>query len=543
MKERDYTLRGFVLTLAVVVGVALFALIPPFELFGMHFAKVSLLEDIVGEEQVVEYSADIERLEHELATLEPYVEEVEAEQVEPLPSIRKEWIYEREGEAVRRVPRSEEVMPDMSRPIVAIEDFDTLEVSRFDRFVDKLASGEAVRIAFLGDSFVEGDILTSDLRSELQQIFGGRGVGFVACDIPFATVRRTIRRTSSGWSAYSVMKPKSAPEELRDKFFVSGYLARGGAGARTQWSVTDAFETLDSVGRARIILLSEADSRVELSLSDTLRYEVELEADSRLREIYVEAPITDLAIKVVEGEVLCYGVSLEGDSGVMIDNFSVRSNNGHAIFGTGAHINRQIDELLGYDLVVLQYGLNIMQAERRNYSKYRDQLRDMIAYAERCFPNAAIMVMGVSDRWVRDTQGEGYKPIGTVDALSQYQRAAADSCGAAFWNTAEAMAALGGMPKFVADGWAAKDYTHINFRGGRALAEALAAAIRKPVYDLLAEREELVRVEEERRAREAWAREQARRASIEAQMAAVAAIVDSLDMGEWSVVEQNGVEE
>ena len=452
-------------------------------------------------------------------------------------------LIEREGEAVHRVPRSEEVMPDMSCPIVAIEDFDTLEVSRFDRFVDKLALGEAVRIAFLGDSFVEGDILTSDLRSELQQIFGGRGVGFVACDIPFATVRRTIRRTSSGWSAYSVMKPKSAPEELRDKFFVSGYLARGGAGARTQWSVTDAFETLDSVGRARIILLSEADSRVELSLSDTLRYEVELEADSRLREIYIEAPITDLAIKVVEGDVLCYGVSLEGDSGVMIDNFSVRSNNGHAIFGTGAHINRQIDELLGYDLVVLQYGLNIMQAERRNYSKYRDQLRDMIAYAERCFPNAAIMVMGVSDRWVRDTQGEGYKPIGTVDALSQYQRAAADSCGAAFWNTAEAMAALGGMPKFVADGWAAKDYTHINFRGGRALAEALAAAIRKPVYDLLAEREEMVRVEEERKAREAWAREQARIASIEAQMAAVAAIVDSLDMGEWSVVEQNGVEE
>ena len=543
MKERDYTLRGFMLTLAVVAGVALFALIPPFELFGMQFAKVSIFDDIVGEEQVVEYSADIERLEQELATLEPCVEEVEAEEVEPLPSLRKEWIYEREGDVVRRVPRSEEVMPDMSRRIIAVEDFDTLEVSRFDHFIDKLASGEAVRIAFLGDSFIEGDILTSDLRSELQQIFGGRGVGFVACDIPFATVRRTIRRVSSGWSAYSVMKPKSAPEELRDKFFVSGYMARGGAGATTRWSVTDAFATLDSVSRARVILLSEADSRVELALSDTLRYEVELEADSRLREIYVEAPITDLAVKVVEGDVLCYGVSLEGGSGVMIDNFSVRSNNGHAIFGTGAHINRQIDEMLGYDLVVLQYGLNIMQAERRNYSKYCDQLRDMIAYAERCFPNAAIMVMGVSDRWVRDTQGEGYKPIGTVDALSQYQRAAADSCGAAFWNTAEAMVAMGGMPKFVANGWAAKDYTHINFRGGRALAEALAAAIRKSVYELLVEREEKVRIEEERKAREAWAREQARRASVEAQMAAVAAIVDSLDMGELGVVEQNNIEE
>jgi hypothetical protein len=71
----------------------------------------------------------------------------------------------------------------------------------------------------------------------------------------------------------------------------------------------------------------------------------------------------------------------------------------------------------------------------------------------------------------------------------------------------------------------------------------LAAAIRKPVYDLLAEREESERLEAERKAREAWAREQARRASIEAQMAAVAAIVDSLDMGELGVVEQNNIEE
>jgi lysophospholipase L1-like esterase len=543
MKDKDYTFRGFLLTLTVVVGVALLALVPPFELFGMQFSRVNIFDSILGEEQVVEYSADIERLEQELATLEPQVEVVEAEEVVTLPSVRKEWIYKAESAHSRRVPRSSEVLPDTSRRVVAIEDFDTLDFSRFDRFVDKLATGEGVRVAFLGDSFVEGDILTSDLRAELQQIFGGRGVGFVACDIPFATVRRTVHRTSSGWSAYSVMKPKAAPEELRDKFFVSGYMARGSVGATTRWEVTDAFETLDSLSRARVLLFSDKGSSVEVALNDSLSYVVELEADNRLREIYVEAPVDELTVKVVGGEVLCYGVSLEGDKGVMIDNFSVRSNNGHAIFGTGAHINRQMDELLGYDLVVLQYGLNIMQAERRNYSKYRDLLRDMISYAERCFPQAAILVLGVSDRWVKDAEGEGYKPIGTVDALAEYQRAAADSCGAAFWNTAEAMAELGGMPMFVERGWAANDYTHINFRGGRAVAEALAAAIRMPVYELLAEREEAARLEVERKAREAWEREQARLAQIEAQVEAMSAIIDSLDIDTWSRTPQNNEEE
>ena len=253
-----------------------------------------------------------------------------------------------------------------------------------------MALGKGLRIAFMGDSFIEGDILTSDLRAELQELFGGRGVGFVACDIPFATVRKSVKRSSSGWSAYSVMKPKSAPQDVADKFFVSGYLAKGGAGATTRWSATNAFETLDSCSRARVLLYSKDTSLVRVAINDSIVNEVEIAGDERVREIYVEAPLVEaVTLTVLDGEVLCYGASMEGDGGVVVDNFSVRSNNGHAIFGTGATVNRQIDEFLGYDLVVLQYGLNIMQQGQRKYSNYRQQLCNMIAYAERCFPNAS----------------------------------------------------------------------------------------------------------------------------------------------------------
>ena len=208
-----------------------------------------------------------------------------------------------------------------------------------------------------------------------------------------------------------------------------------------------------------------------------------------------------MGVKVVEGEILCYGVSLEGDSGVVVDNVSVRSNNGHAIFGTGAAINRQADDMLGYDLVVLQYGLNIMQKGQRGYTNYRKQLCNMITYAERCFPNAAILVLGVSDRWVKSDETGAYESIGSADALTSYQRAAADSTNVMFWNTYEAMRALGGMPQFVANGWAAGDHTHINFAGGRRIAKALVAAIVEPVYELLKEREEEQRRIEEQRQR------------------------------------------
>ncbi len=529
MKLKNSTLRAWFLTLFVTMGIIGAGFIPAAEIFGITLQPVDILSDIKEpSEGAVEYEADIERLEMELAALAEVSDTIAIDTLPELPPVRYEWLADKRASYERRVPTIDLLKADTTHRIIAIEDFDTLSTTRFERLVEKLASGEDVRIAFMGDSFVEGDILTSDLRSELQQSFGGRGVDFVPCDIPFATARRSVKRSASGWSSYSVMKPKSAPESLRDLFFISGYISEGKAGAKVRWQSTDIFPTIDSCSRARILLVSRDTSRVVVTLNDTLSHEVEIAGDERLREIYIEAPYKSLSMRVAEGKVVCYGASLEGDGGVAVDNFSVRSNNGHAIFGTGAQINRQAHDMLSYDLVVLQYGLNIMMPGQRNFSKYRDQLRDMIAYTERCFPNAAILVLGVSDRWIKDEETGRFKPIGSVDALTRHQRAAADSSRVAFWNTSEAMADLGGMPAFVRNGWAAGDYTHLNYAGGRRIAESLARSIRKAVYDRLVEREEERQREEQRRMEEELIRQMRIDLNIANQREAVTPIINAI---------------
>ena len=499
IKKANIRIASF--TLAVILGLVALGFVPSFKIFGMEFERVDILSQLRAEEIAEDashnYTADFDLLEQELAEAEAQICEVDT-LPEPIP-VRYEWIVESRGSNNRAALRSEDFIPT-SANIVDFEDFDTLATTRFDAFISKLASGEDVRIAFMGDSFVEGDIVTCDLREELQSRFGGRGAGFIPADIPFATVRKSIKRTSANWKTYSVMKPKEAPEALRERLFVSGYLAEGRAGATTRWQATTSHASLDSCTQARILLISRDTSRVEVVLGDTLRNEFMIAGDERVREIYVEGPVDDIRLRVVEGSVMCYGATMEGNGGVTVDNFSVRSNNGHAIFGTSATVNRQVDELLGYDLVVLQYGLNIMQKGQRVYAKYRDQVRDMIAYAERCFPNAAIIVVGVSDRWVKNSETNAYEPIGSVDALTSYQRAAADSCKVVFWNTSRVMKGLGGMPTFVSNGWAAKDYTHINYAGGKRIANALTEAICQRVYTLLLEQEEAARIEAERQA-------------------------------------------
>ena len=224
-------------------------------------------------------------------------------------------------------------------------------------------------------------------------------------------------------------------------------------------------------------------SRIELTLNDSLRREFEVEGAAAVRQVTVTAPhIRSLAFKVNSGTegFIGYGAVFEAD-GVVVDNYSVRSNNGQAMFWTNPSVNAQVNALAGYDLVILQYGLNIMQTGVHNYTNYARQIEKMVVYVQQCFPTAAVLVLGVSDRSVKtDT---GFEPMDAIPYMLDYQRGAAENTGAAFWPTCDAMRSLGGMEQFVANGWAGKDYTHINYAGGRRVAWSLVDAINAGAYE------------------------------------------------------------
>lgn len=436
----------------------------------------------MDEEVAVEYVADFSRLEEQLTTMDAVVE-----QRDTLPI--HQWVVTKGKKSKPQRIKEQRLRLKDDVAVVPIEVFegDTIP-EQFNAFVDKLIWGDEVRIAFMGDSFVEGDILTSDFREKMQETFGGRGVGFVQCDIPFSTARRTVKRVAKGWESYSVLKPKKNPADINDAFFVSGYTARGKSGATVSWQTTTAFEHLDSCSRARVLLTtpdSLASVRVMLNRDTTLVREFDLVGVGLPQQIFIEGGVESLDMEVLSGTVDCYGASLEDVGGVIVDNLSMRANNGHAIFGTSAIVNRQIDAYVGYDLVVLQYGLNIMEAGKSNYAGYRNKVVEMVAYAKSCFPDAAILVLGVSDRWAKNAESGEYEPMSSVGAMTSYQREAAERSGASFWATADAMALYGSMPGFVANSWAAKDHTHINFAGGKRLGEELYKSIVSYAYQRL----------------------------------------------------------
>ncbi|MDE6070579.1 MAG: hypothetical protein K2F92_06930 [Alistipes sp.] len=460
---------------ALVAVLTAVSFIPPQSFGRVKLRRANIFSDIaVFDDTATPETApalfDEEEFRVDLAEV---VERIEAEAVPAHVPTLYEWCAQPDT-TTRRPIRIDTVH---RKRVVPIEEFDTERCDGMQAFYDTLlTSRRTVRIAVLGDSFIEGDILTADLRERLQERYGGGGTGFAPMASPLTAFRRTVKTVSKGWSAHNIMQRKKTPPTLRDKFYVSGWVCQATPGASTRWEATDYRRRLCECSCGRIFFLSPNDSRLEVTVNDSLRREFAVEGDAAVRQIAVTAPrIGSLTFRVVSGaeEFVGYGAVLEG-RGVTVDNYSIRSNNGQAMFWTDPSIDAQIDAMLDYDLVILQYGLNIMQTGVHDYTNYGLKIEKMIAFVRECFPGAAVLVLGVSDRSVRTENG--FRPMDAIPHMLACQRRAARNARAAFWSTYDAMRMQGGMARFVQNGWAGKDFTHINYAGGSRIAWALADA-------------------------------------------------------------------
>lgn len=373
---------------------------------------------------------------------------------------------------------SERLLPEVE--ITKLEDFDTCQISAMRRLYRKIIAGDSlVRIAFMGDSFIESDIITADMREALQNLYGGCGVGYAPMHSPHTLYRSTIKTDAKGWTSHNIMQHRKTPEPYNNLFTVAGWVSLPQQGATTTWHTTAVRENIDSCRVVRLHFLAHKNCRIEVSLNEGEPRSFSIKGGEALRQVVLRGEaIRSVSMRVAQGAegFVGYGAHFEGESGVTIDNYSVRSNNGQAMFWSAPQINAQVDKAIGgYDLVVLQYGLNIMQSGVNKYTSYSAQVEKMIQYVRHCFPRAAVMVLGVSDRSIK--HNGVYQPMSEAVALTEYQRDAARNQGVAFWDTYAAMQAQGGMTTFVANGWAAKDFTHINLKGGHQIACALVDAM------------------------------------------------------------------
>lgn len=472
-KENSFVRLLWVLLIALLGSVSLYWL--PETILGYKLKKVDLLADIRVSPPAISLDSLMKQLEADTLFIEeePIADSLALEEA----SLDSTVLALRDS---------------LYRTVYAVNGTDSLGVHFEDystghtglaRFFSALKSrkslGRPVRVAFLGDSFIEGDILVSDLRTSLQKQFGGNGVGFVPLFSITDQFRPTIDQKAEDWQAHSILK------DTAYSFTLTGTLFEPKEKASLSIRPADRYPHLWDVTSLKFYYMGNKPG--------VMAYVTDVHPDTIVQPlpakknpgfIELDKSFESASFFFSGGEDLkVFGTAMENNEGVVVDNFALRGNSGLVLEHLDIDLCRSFAAIRPYDLIVLQYGLNVVNEEVLNYNWYRARMIKVVKHIQQCFPNADILLMGVSDRAYQ--VGDSFETMPAVLALLHAQRQIAKSTGIPFWNTFGAMGGVNSMARFVENNWASKDYTHLSFRGGREIAKAFykALMLEKEFYD------------------------------------------------------------
>ena len=217
---------------------------------------------------------------------------------------------------------------------------------------DSDADDKLVRIAVFGDSFIEADIMTADLREMFQKRFGGCGVGFVTITSMTSGYRPTVRHTFGGWSSHSVMDTVYFD---RKKQGISGHYFIPRSGAYVELRGQNKYASLlDTCQQASIFFYNRDSVQLSARVNRGESRSYSLGASGHLQKIQVNGRIGSIRWSVDRADsTLFYGLAMDGKQGIILDNFSLRGSSGLSLRGIPKQMLRQFNEQRPYDLIIL----------------------------------------------------------------------------------------------------------------------------------------------------------------------------------------------
>src|SRR5689334_20420684 len=141
-------------------------------------------------------------------------------------------------------------------------DTNQVVLKKFAEKLHELRSGKKrkIRVAYFGDSMIEGDLISQTLRKGLQGVFGGYGVGFVPINSPVAKYRiSAYTDCSDSWAEENFREGKS------NRLFLSGHLFHTDNG----WvQMRDQSFSNDSVLIEKSLLCGSTNSPVTITVNN-----------------------------------------------------------------------------------------------------------------------------------------------------------------------------------------------------------------------------------------------------------------------------------
>jgi lysophospholipase L1-like esterase len=346
---------------------------------------------------------------------------------------------------------------------LAIQDYNTDDEKSFTHFTTVLqnAKNKKVRIAYFGDSFIESDLITNELRQLLQKKYGGNGVGFVPMECINSEMRKSVvQSTSKNW-----VVTENASKLL--KIFKAN-------NSYSKYSLQSPYKNCTT---ANLFYQASENSSIIVD-ADSISTTINLAATNNMlvAEKINTGTFSTLKISVNSSAANYVGVSFEDSVGVYVDNFSTRGSNGTHLQKIDTTTLQQFNTIQQYDLIVLHFGINVLN-NTQQFDWYKRGMQKTVQFLHNQLPNATILIISTSDK---ATKINGlYETDKGVPMLVDIQNEIAENNGIAFWNLYENMGGQNSMLQWVegSPSLAYKDYTHINFKGADKVANLLYSHI------------------------------------------------------------------
>ncbi len=365
-------------------------------------------------------------------------------------------------------------------------------------FFEKLDNShkKRVRILHYGDSQIEGDRITGYLRNRFQKQFGGSGPGLLPA-IPGSAESSSIKHTvSSNWQSHSVYYKKDTILPHR-QFGVLGSFARFTSYHDDTFNINPsikkatlefsrsgmAYSSVNNFTQCRVFYGHSNDNfLVKGFVNDSLVWFEELDTVQDTKNFqwnFKRAP-RDFIIEF-EGDKSpdIYGIALDAPRGVAVDNLPFRGSWGTEFSRLDYTQFRGMAKYLKTGLVILEFGVNVVPYQVRNYDFYEHSMTRELNYLKKIFPNSSFLVIGLSDMSRR--KGNYYESYPNIEKIRKAQKNAAKNANCAFWDLYTAMGGKNSMPSwvFAQPPLAGKDFTHFNRTGGHIIAQMLFNALMK----------------------------------------------------------------
>ena len=399
----------------------------------------------------------------------------EAAEAAALPSESPEELLERQLQQMRMQEEAQYLDYFRTSNIrIALPDDDlTFFDDLFDAF--EHADSTRMRIVHYGDSQIEGDRITGVIREELQDTFGGIGPGILH-------LLQTVGSINTGQSITDSI-PRGlvyGPAEMRGKnnnYGVMGQVAYLDTTVTVSvWPRTKEPKHCRTFTRVTV-LAENTSSDLYITCKGDRRVVKPAEGEQRTTFHFTE-PVERVTL-TLSGYARVYGILLDGDTGVCVDNIPMRGCSGTMF----SNINRSL--LTDYyrkenvRLIIMQYGGNSVPYLKasKGIATYASQMERQIRYLQECAPQAKVLMIGPSDM---STLIKGnWQTYPMLPEIIDSLRTAANRAGAAYWDMYQVMGGHNSMAQWCSEQppLAGSDHIHFTPRGATRVADLFCKSL------------------------------------------------------------------